>query len=226
MYTLPNGVAVPDGETLYNEWCAGPTGLDHDNSWMASIVTKYVGAGDVAINAGLHIGTIAYPLLKVGAEVYGFEPFRDTLKCAIHNCREFEERTHFFLAGLWHEPTTGHVNVCEGNLGASQVQPGGSIPLLTLDSFPFAHQKRPRVAICIFDAEGSELSILRGATQMIQTHHPALIVEVNKHALANHGATPEQLLKFISDLGYSYSVLQWQCDVNSEMFDVECVWKG
>jgi FkbM family methyltransferase len=52
------------------------------------------------------------------------------------------------------------------------------------------------------DVEGWELCVLRGAAQTLMTHKPRLHIEINPEALLAAGASGNELIGFLTDLGY------------------------
>ena len=75
------------------------------------------------------------------------------------------------------------------------------IPLITLDSF-FKEQKLSRIDFIKVDVEGHEMSVLKGARNLLETHSPAIMIEVNKNHLAAARTQPEDIFNFFQDMGY------------------------
>jgi hypothetical protein len=57
------------------------------------------------------------------------------------------------------------------------------------------------------DAEGAEIPVLRGASNLLREKHPTLIVEVDKENQPRFGFTADSLLQELKDFGYSLSPL-------------------
>ena len=53
------------------------------------------------------------------------------------------------------------------------------------------------------DVEGAELLVLRGAVQTIRRFRPLLFLEVSRHWTADFAYQPQDLARFLEDLGYS-----------------------
>jgi FkbM family methyltransferase len=53
------------------------------------------------------------------------------------------------------------------------------------------------------DIEGAELLAFRGAAQLIETHHPSVICEINPWYIGGFGAAVEDLLAFFERRGYA-----------------------
>lgn len=65
------------------------------------------------------------------------------------------------------------------------------------------------------DTEGAELSILRGAQEMIKRDHPIILMEYNETNMKQCGVTKDQVNAFLIQMGY-----QWEL-VSSE--DILCI---
>ena len=69
----------------------------------------------------------------------------------------------------------------------------------TLDSVvPLDH----RVDLIKIDVEGAELSVLRGAVQLLARCRPTLVFESTRSALGAHGVAPEDMFQFLEQNDY------------------------
>lgn len=59
-----------------------------------------------------------------------------------------------------------------------------------------------QVDVIKIDTEGAELAILRGSQQLLQTHHPLLILELSDASLRTQGESAIALVEFLRSLGY------------------------
>ncbi len=59
------------------------------------------------------------------------------------------------------------------------------------------------VALIKVDVQGAETMVLGGAQSMIETHRPAIYVEVDSMALARLGSSARELIRTVVELGYS-----------------------
>jgi FkbM family methyltransferase len=57
------------------------------------------------------------------------------------------------------------------------------------------------------DVEGFELEVMRGATRLLSSNRPILIIEVHPIQLKLSGGTEEMLFQFLSNLGYRWKVI-------------------
>ena len=75
--------------------------------------------------------------------------------------------------------------------------------MVTLDGFCTAHHVE-RVDFIKCDVEGHEISVLRGAREMLAKYRPAILLEVNEPLhVAGHGADVRAV---IEEIGYKVSV--------------------
>jgi FkbM family methyltransferase len=57
------------------------------------------------------------------------------------------------------------------------------------------------------DVEGFELEVLRGASELLSSRRPTLIIEVHPRQLELSGGTEELLFQFLRDCGYAWEVI-------------------
>jgi FkbM family methyltransferase len=77
---------------------------------------------------------------------------------------------------------------------------GVLIPAVTLDGLA-AKDPRP-VSLIKIDVQGAETMVVAGARQLIQTHHPAIFVEIDAPSLARSGSSPQELIATLTEIGY------------------------
>lgn len=175
---------------------------------LAPVFSAVLEPGDCCYDIGANIGV--YTLWAAGlvgghGEVHAFEPV---------------ERTRAMLAGLVEQNQLKNVRISGTAVGASQgeigmrihqnasglahavtdsSQPDISVPLTTLDAY--AATRRPPVLVKI-DVEGFELDVLRGASELLSTTRPALLLELLPTHLERRGLTAADLVVFLASLGY------------------------
>ena len=144
--------------------------------------------GDVVLDAGAHIGTLAVPLaLAVGAQgrVIAFEPQRMSYACLCANLT---------MNGLhWAEARRGALGArarrmrvarpqpdAQGNWGGAplvEAADGDEIELSTVDALALA-----RLALLKIDVEGMEAEVLKGASRTRKRLRPAVYLEAKRGA--------------------------------------------
>lgn len=80
--------------------------------------------------------------------------------------------------------------------------PLARVAVMTLDSV------RDIVPTIIkIDVEGAELEVLRGGYQLLERHHPDLVLEVDPRNTAQFGHKPEDVLNAVQSFGYRWDWL-------------------
>jgi FkbM family methyltransferase len=194
---LDNGIAVIEGDTHISKWVEMEGRLDHDQNSLP-IILEHIKEGDWVVDGGACIGdhTIAY-LNKVGSQghVLAFEPNHLAFECLKHNCKG-AACLPFGLSDL-----SGNAGILQNpNSGASRLVNGDGIILVRLDDYEL-----PRLDFLKLDVEGWELKALRGAESTIEKHRPIMWIEINKGALAEQGAEPKDIMRFLFDYDYDFS---------------------
>lgn len=226
------GIFVLRDDTLLSRWIENANALDLPNN-IAEIASfaHVIPENGVAIDAGACLGDHALTYSQiVGAsgEVFAFEPHPVVFSALVHNMARLNNVT-CFPYGLSNKSGRTMINTTP-NIGAAYLVPESGdkaswpkevIELVTLDEFLL-----PRLTRCDFihlDAEGMEPAILNGATKLIETFRPALVVELRNEWLKRYGSSETALLKLISDLGYDVFPIPGQTYV--EQRDVICLRK-
>ncbi len=177
-----------------------------------NVATMCLAEGGVAFDIGANFGwytTLFSRILGARGQVHAFEPILDTFKVLETNC-------------LMNR--CGNVNLNNCALGNSQArrsiyyfpgQPSGNASFfkspdvtateLTCDSTTLdAYIARQPSQGCDFikcDAEGAEMAIIQGASNVLQAYKPTILLELNARALALAGYSPSELLCEIRKYG-------------------------
>jgi FkbM family methyltransferase len=77
---------------------------------------------------------------------------------------------------------------------------GVLIPAVTLDDLA-AEDPRP-VSLIKIDVQGAEAMVVAGARELIETHRPAIFVEIDAPSLARSGSSPRELIEILTEIGY------------------------
>jgi len=65
-----------------------------------------------------------------------------------------------------------------------------------------------RIAFVKLDVDGHELSVLRGATKMLSTSRPPILIELCPHVCVEHGYPFSELVQCITGLGYRFETFK------------------
>ncbi|GAC1441340.1 MAG: hypothetical protein NVSMB55_08890 [Mycobacteriales bacterium] len=169
------------------------------------MLSRFVGAGDHCLDIGCHLGIYAYSFLRLSGptgKVVGFEPQPVLADYVERSFRKDIATGRFSLvrSALGREPGVArlslpveHGKVNRGRASLNDV--AGSVesidvPVVTLDS-----QVLPEpVSFVKCDVEGFELSVLRGAQDLLARDEPTLLIEIEaQHAKDNVQATFDHL---------------------------------
>jgi FkbM family methyltransferase len=74
-----------------------------------------------------------------------------------------------------------------------------NVPVARLDDI----KDLPRVTVIKMDCEGAELSILKGAKQLLLNNKPLILLEFNKYNMQPFNVNSEQIFTFMSEIDYS-----------------------
>ena len=196
--------------------------LIHDMFWekdLKEIFDNYLNKDSTVIEVGSYIGDHTVYLSKSAKKVYAFESQRHIFHqlCAnlfLNLCMNVYAREATIYDGSnlrlpnkdnhdpYAIPTHDYIEY------GSDVDPsgiflapdiGGSITSVTLDSLMPIDE---RIDFILTDAEGSDLSILKGATNLISKWKPIIVYEFNITAANIHGDTFEDYERFFQSMGY------------------------
>src|SRR5262245_16645306 len=158
---------------------------------------EFVSPGDWAIDVGANVGHYTAKLSKlVGTDgrVLALEPVPRTFELLAHNTRRFP----FANVTLLNVAASDRAAVlgmevpdvqCGAYLAHVTEKPSG----LNILSIPLDNLKLPRrIRLVKIDAEGHELSVLRGMTGLLERDWPSLIVEISSG----------ESMRFLTDRGY------------------------
>ncbi len=152
----------------------------------------------VAIDVGAHVGIWSAALIGQGFnKVHAFEPFEGNHDCLVENVAALGAVTAYQVAlgdAVW---------CCElklparGNSGMWYAQPGGDVPMRTMDSYAFRN-----VDLVKIDVEGYEGEVLNGALSTIFNYKPVIVFEDNGNGPKYYGDSWVDPKKVLKGLGY------------------------
>lgn len=151
----------------------------------------------VAIDVGAHVGLWSYWMARDFVQVECFEPKSEHAQCWFENMLGHPNaHLHQFALGQ----CSGRVGLVTGpsSSGDTTVDPHGSdVPMLALDSFEYRS-----VDLLKIDCEGYEVFVLEGATELLTTSRPVVIVEQKPGHGQRFGRGEHDALRFLETLGY------------------------
>ncbi len=178
----------------------------------ARFIKKMMLSKRCVVIAGAHIGY--YPLIasmtNPKAEIFTFEPNPFNFSRLVENIK-LNNTSNINVFDIALGDAIGNQKMFfdfgQSSLVDSRSNHSGEgmVEVNTLDNF-FA-DKEILPDLMIFDAEGYEPNILRGADEMLDKAHPDLIFELNPKSLRVANSSPEQLASILIDKGYFLFVI-------------------
>ena len=189
---------------------------------VIAVLRRVLSPGDTVFDCGANIGEITLIAAKrvgVAGRVYAFEPlpgFADQLERHAEENR-FENIT-VLRAGVSSEPGKAPIFVSDqtfgdgcrndglGTLFPTEVrsQGAGEIELVTIDDV-VREAGIQRLDLIKLDIEGAELSALRGASQVLKSLKPRIIVELGLETCRAAGYRMEDVFDLLTNFGYQMS---------------------
>lgn len=200
---------LPDGGVIHLR-----SAFDWDASTLEEVFYKgiyeeeqAVKPGDVVFDVGAHIGCFTLKAArKVGesGRVVSFEPSSENFKLLSLNVSSNNyTNSKLFNVAVGAAPGTAtlHLGNRRGTnslLSEANVDQVGveEVPIRTLDSVA-EELELSKVDFLKIDVEGFELEVLKGAQNVLSSHHPSIAMETH-----GFGASDEEIGRFLADFGY------------------------
>lgn len=159
---------------------------------------------DIVFDVGAFVGDTALIFARRASTVIGFEPQTDAWLCAKWNTQDLAQVEMVNAAVGNGEKVHVQDNQLDGNLGTRSLATGDGNPTLRLDDFCRDRQIAP--TFLKIDCEGFEPNVIAGALETIKHIKPIILVEIYGTMLARYGFTPLDVIRPLTDLGYSFRV--------------------
>lgn len=218
-------LATPFGSVIYGYPCDQFVygTIKRTGQWephIEAFLRRWCEPGSVAVDVGANCGYFSALLCQlVGptGTVHAFEP-AGHLVAALEKTREANgfPQLHIHQAAAGETPAdrvTLHVDLI--NAGGNQVLPDDfqvpangrfmtvECPVVTLDDALRTRSKPVRVMKV--DVEGFELSVVRGAGEIIRRDRPAVCFEFAPENMTRKGSDPVELVQTFLDAGYEFT---------------------
>ena len=189
--------------------------------FVASIID-----GKELFDVGANIGSYTLSLHNKAKYIYAFEASKinigylnDNIKgnkienvMTVHKAVSDEDNKKI---KLYLSPDTGGNNsIYERFNGEFE-----TVETVTLDSF-YANNEIPSVDLIKIDVEGAEFDVIRGASEVLDTFKPVLIIEFNKFTAEKAGYDLEQLYDYLKNMKFNaYTLRNYTLkEVDEEIF--------
>lgn len=236
MILTDEGIAIVEGDAWLSKQIRDERRLDvHLAKVITNLMQRFIPVGGSVADIGACLGdhTLSYAdAVGPGGHVYAFEPNPAAFECLTYNLREKPWVTLYPVALADHEsrciiaPEPNNID----NLGMATIHDecdDAPIVMTTLDAVA---KDWTRLDFVKIDVEGVEHALLDGAVQTLTKWHPPMLVEVNRGALANHGATPTDVFQRLNALGYVFmpicfieGTMEPSVRINEDEVDVVCL---
>jgi FkbM family methyltransferase len=210
-----SGVWLRTSGVVHGEWDF----LDGKTKEEATLqcLRDHLRAGMTFVDVGANIGYFALQaaaLVGPAGKVIAFEPTPTVADRLRENVRlnrlsnvtvvqaavsEKAGRATFFQSA--EDPEANSLYDCE-SCGAPL-----EVVVLNLDE-ELARQNVSAVDLMKIDAEGSELTVLKGARRVMTTLRPAVVLEVNPLTLEAGGVRPDQIFDQLAEYGYQWNEIE------------------
>lgn len=156
-----------------------------------------------AIDVGAHVGYWTDLMRRDFQHVLALEPQEGNFECLFRNVSHHPNVVVYRLAASDHNGTavmSYNVGARPNNSGAWHAIPSneGDVSLRQLDDIPI----HTRVYLLKLDVEGYEHEVLMGASHILKTHRPLVVIEVNTAAEENYGGENGAAVSRLKPLGY------------------------
>jgi FkbM family methyltransferase len=153
-----------------------------------------------AIDIGASYGWMTIPFAQHFQNVYAFELLPEVTECLEYNTRRLSN-VSVGKTGLSFEKANVHVQR-QPATGLTTIGGGERsklLPVTTLDQYNLTN-----VDLIKLDVEGHELSVLKGAKNILTNNSPVVIAECHAVGRPRHDLiTRQNLIQFLSSFGYN-----------------------
>jgi FkbM family methyltransferase len=176
----------------------------HVLNWL----TRTLHPSHVFVDVGANIGYFTVLCAPLVARLVAFEPASISYEyCKANVALNGLTNVDLRPFGLWHEDSTLTIRRDASSLMTAAVAAGNggtveTIRAVSLDGLIRRGLEMPRLDVIKMDIEGAELCALRGMTDTLARCRPAIVMELNRPALAACGATVDEVWDLLAGLSY------------------------
>jgi FkbM family methyltransferase len=190
------------------------------------------------IDIGAHVGLYSVYMQKLsGGNVYGFEPTPSTvsvlkktiaLNKAGSNIEVIEAAVSDITGKARFKIDSQRASVSNSlvEYNRTEKMETSEVEVISIDDF--VAKRKIKIDFIKIDAEGAELSVLRGAQNTLLDQRPVMILALHPEAIAARNETNEMIWHFLKKMNYSIlydekKISKREFDDNKELFDVHLV---
>jgi len=187
--------------------------LSETETQEQAMILKLVKPGDIVLDIGANIGwhTISILLKRKGASVYSFEPIKSSFHYLKQNLKlndlssdnaynigfSDETKTVKFYYDVEFAMASSMANLREDEETVTE-----ECEVKKLDDFVSSTPSLKRADFIKCDVEGAELFVFKGATETIKKDKPIIFTEMLRKWAAKFNYHPNDIIFFMSKLGY------------------------
>lgn len=196
------------------EFHAYPFAVYGYHNWRAwAIALAVCSEGDTIIEVGANVGTETVGFADIvgcNGQIHAFEPLPSNLNALYANARmhrcsniviypmalsDAPSKVYFEIPKSKHASGSGHLALGEPSKSPTRI-------LVDCTSLDAIQESFDRVTLVFMDAEGAEMSILKGGEQFYKKFQPITVVEAGARQLSYVGLELSDLYKQIIALDY------------------------
>jgi FkbM family methyltransferase len=192
--------------------------LSETEAQEQAMILNLIKPGDVVLDIGANIGwySISIPLKCKGASVYSFEPIQSSFNLLKKNLKMNNLNSdNAYNIGFANENKTVKfyfdvkfaMASSMANLRQDEATVTEECEVKKLDDFVSATPSLNRIDFIKCDVEGSELFVFQGGYEIIKKYKPIIFSEMLRKWAAKFDYHPNQIIRFLKDLGYKCFVI-------------------
>lgn len=200
-------------------WCINKYGYYEKE--FTEAVHELVKPGFVALDVGANMGyytVMMASLVGPAGKVIAFEPIKEP----VYYLKESLQLNDFNNTQLFDTclgDTSGEISFdrtsCRLNVSNKKVQLEMVVSIRPFDEMA-SEIGVSKVDLAKIDVEGAEFNVLRGMKNTLQKHGPHLLIEIHPAMIQEFGASAEEMLSFLSEMGYKTKPLD-QTELNLDV---------
>lgn len=223
-------VHFPPGSWSFSMACEQGI-YEWDNVQLLRLLVR---PGTWMFDVGANIGLMAVPVLRAipDGKVLSFEPSPNSAPWLEKTVAGSPYGDRWRLVRKAAGATIGETEFCvspqqasyyDGVVDTHRVEGGRTekVPTTTLDT-EWAALGRPEVSVIKIDVEGWESEVLKGASELMSSQRPRILLEWNAANLAANGIDPHSLLEIAAAANYRvFTVQEFMEITNSAVLDLQ-----
>lgn len=188
------------------------TALQNEEKVMENIIDG-LQADDVFYDVGANVGRYTCLAANTDANVVAFEPNPRNVK-RLHDNLDLNRGTaQVFEVALSNETGEAELTLVRDNeIGEGGHSLAGGSSTTTVDTYRgddlIQDEGLRSPTVVKIDVEGAEYAVLQGLEHTLRSERPMLYIEVHPHKLPDFGQTDDDVVDFVTELGYETATIE------------------